>query len=178
VSHPFTLLLLFVSRWNQAIFGRQFSMTPSTKRFSSIFDLGPQTPKIYSPKFAQNRLYGQLVWKIDRMFGPTSGFSGTEPRKMLWGRPCCHSNEIWAKRGDPVAYRLVIFHNQHAIVSCLFFDQGPGPQWLRTLFFLLGLLLVDFQLINSLKLFFISQPIVIKLRLQISDNIVDFRNVS
>ena len=26
---------------------------------------------------------------------------------MLCGRPCCHGNEIWARRGDPVAYRLV-----------------------------------------------------------------------
>jgi len=26
---------------------------------------------------------------------------------MLWGDPCCHGNEIWARRGDPVAYRLV-----------------------------------------------------------------------
>ena len=21
--------------------------------------------------------------------------------------PCCHGNELWARRGDPVAYRLV-----------------------------------------------------------------------
>ena len=21
--------------------------------------------------------------------------------------PCCHGNEIWARRGDPIAYRLV-----------------------------------------------------------------------
>ena len=31
-------------------FGRQFSVWHSTKRFSSIFDLGPLTPKIDSPK--------------------------------------------------------------------------------------------------------------------------------
>ena len=37
-------------------FGRQFSIWHSTKRCSSIFDLGFLTPKIYSPKFAQNRL--------------------------------------------------------------------------------------------------------------------------
>jgi len=30
--------------------GHQFSMTKTTKRCSSIFDLGPLTPKIYSPK--------------------------------------------------------------------------------------------------------------------------------
>jgi len=27
---------------------------------------------------------------------------------MLWADPCCHGNEIWARRGDPVAYRLVL----------------------------------------------------------------------
>jgi len=30
-----------------------------------------------------------------------------EPCKMLWADPCCHGNEIWSRRGDPVAYRLV-----------------------------------------------------------------------
>jgi len=40
----------------QPFLGRQFTMTPSTKRCSYIFDLGPLKPKIYSPKFAQNRL--------------------------------------------------------------------------------------------------------------------------
>ena len=30
-----------------------------------------------------------------------------EPCKMLWADPCCHGNEICARRGDPVAYRLV-----------------------------------------------------------------------
>jgi len=49
------------------------------------------------------------------MFGPTRGFSGMansmEPCKMLWADadPCYHGNEIWARRGDPVAYRLVFF---------------------------------------------------------------------
>jgi len=49
----------FVSRWNRAnraIFGRHFSMTKTTKRCFSNFHLGTLTPKIYSPKFAQNRL--------------------------------------------------------------------------------------------------------------------------
>jgi len=41
-------------------FGRQFSMWHSTKLFSSIFDLGPLTPKIYSPKFFMTRLWWQL----------------------------------------------------------------------------------------------------------------------
>jgi len=89
----FKLLLLFVSRWNLAILGRQFSMTPSTKRCSSIFDLGPITPKIYSPKFAQIAHNSACTCMTDRpeMFEPTRGFSGmddsTEPCKMLWGQP-------------------------------------------------------------------------------------------
>jgi len=45
------------------------------------------------------------------MFAPTMGFFGMadsmEPCKMLWADPCCNGNEIWARRGDPVAYRLV-----------------------------------------------------------------------
>ena len=40
----------------EPFFGRHFSMCPSTNRCSSIFDLGPLMPNIYSPKFAQNRL--------------------------------------------------------------------------------------------------------------------------
>ena len=47
------------------------------------------------------------------MFGPTREFSGMadsmEPCKMLWADPCCRGNEIWARRGDPVAYRLALF---------------------------------------------------------------------
>jgi len=27
--------------------------------------------------------------------------------KCCGADPCCHGNEIWARRGDPVAYRLV-----------------------------------------------------------------------
>ena len=87
---------------------------PSTKRCSSIFDLGPLTPKIYSPKFGTKSPISRLVRMADRpeTFGSTRGFSGMadsmEPCKMLWADPCCHGNEIWARRGDPVAYRLVV----------------------------------------------------------------------
>jgi len=40
----------------EPFFARQFSVTKTTKLFSSIFDLGPLTPKINSQKFAQNHL--------------------------------------------------------------------------------------------------------------------------
>jgi len=67
-------------------------MTKTTKLFSSIFDLGPLTPKIYSPKLAQDRLYvGGLydrqtgdVWAHQGVLGD-GRFNGT--MQMLWGRP-------------------------------------------------------------------------------------------
>ena len=46
------------------------------------------------------------------MFGPTRGFRGWPIQwnhaKCCGAATCCHGNEIWARRGDPVAYRLVI----------------------------------------------------------------------
>ena len=83
-------------------------------RCSSIFDLGPLTPKIYSPKFGaespsifdlgppnpQNllpKIWHRIAYKsaymadTPEMFGPTRGFSGMadsmEPCKMLCGQP-------------------------------------------------------------------------------------------
>ena len=53
---PSNCFFFLVSRWIRAIFGHHFYMCPSTKRCSSIFDLDPLTPKIYFPKYAQNRL--------------------------------------------------------------------------------------------------------------------------
>jgi len=41
----------------EPFFGCQFSMWHSTKLFSSIFDLGPLTSKIYSPKFLMARVW-------------------------------------------------------------------------------------------------------------------------
>jgi len=44
------------------------------------------------------------------MFGLAGGFRGWP---IQWNHakcgadPCCHGNEIWARRGDPVTYRLV-----------------------------------------------------------------------
>ena len=75
-----SMILLFVFR---AIFGCQFSMNPSTKRCSSIFDLRPITPKIYSPKFDQKSTITRLVWQIHhrclRLIGGFRGcpFNGT-----------------------------------------------------------------------------------------------------
>jgi len=97
----------------EPFFGRQFSMWHTTKRCSSIFDLGPLTPKIYCQKLFLHKIAYKSACMADRpeIFGPTRGFSGMadsmEPCKILWADPCCHGNKIWASRGDPVAYGLV-----------------------------------------------------------------------
>ena len=54
----------------------------------------------------------RLVWQIDRRcFDLRGGFRGWPMQwnhaKCCGADPCCHGNEIWARRGDPVAYRLV-----------------------------------------------------------------------
>ena len=109
----------FVSWWNRAIFWPSVLHVAvfwhSTKLFSSIFDLGPLMPKIYSPKLFLHKIAYKSACMADtpQMFGPTRGFSGMadsmEPCKILWADPCCHGSEIWARRGNPVAYRLVCF---------------------------------------------------------------------
>jgi len=76
----------------EPFFGRQFSVWHSTKRCSSIFDLGPLTPKIYSPKFGTKPPIGRLVSQIDRRrLSLLRGFRGwpiqRNQYRMLWGRP-------------------------------------------------------------------------------------------
>ena len=61
----------------EPFFGRQFFMWHSTKRCSSIFDLGPITPKIYSQKFGKKSPISRLLWQIDRScLGLIGGFLG------------------------------------------------------------------------------------------------------
>jgi len=57
--------------------GRRFSMSHSTKRCSSIFDLGLLTPKIYSPKFGTKSPISRFVQQTDRRcLGLLGGFRG------------------------------------------------------------------------------------------------------
>jgi len=117
----------------EPFFGRQFSPWHSTKRCSLTFDLGPLSPKIYCPtfvKFAQNYKLpiSQLVWQIDRRcLGLLGGFRGW---LIEWNQatccgadPCCHGNEIWARHGDPVVYRLVADISKKSAVNTVI---GPG----------------------------------------------------
>jgi len=82
-------------------------MWHSTKRCSLIFDLCPLTPKICTKS-----PISWLVWHIDRRCLVLSwGFRGWPIQwnhaKCCGANPYCHGNEIWARHGDPVAYRLV-----------------------------------------------------------------------
>jgi len=61
-----------------------------------LVDLGPLTPKIYSPKICTKSPISRLVWHIDWTC-----------LRLQGADPCCHGNDIWPRRGDPVAYRLV-----------------------------------------------------------------------
>jgi len=89
-------------------------MWHSTKLFFSIFDLGPLTPKIYSPKFKIAQITYNSACMIGRpdMFAPTRGFSGVadsmEPCTMLWGRPLLPWQRNLCKFGlffDKIAYK-------------------------------------------------------------------------
>ena len=98
-------------------FGRQFSMTPYTKSCSSILDLGPLTPKIDSPKFAKKSPITRLVtYMTDRpeMFASNRGFSGWPIQwnhtKCCGADPCCHGNELWARRGVQSPTGLFYIH--------------------------------------------------------------------
>jgi len=82
--------------------GRQFSMTPSTKCYSSIFDLGLLTPKIDSPKFGLKSPITRLVWQIHQRCLCLPGGFLEWPIQWNHAKCCgaasyCHGNEIWAK---------------------------------------------------------------------------------
>jgi len=112
LSCPFKLLLLFLFVDGiESFFGRQFSMWHSTKQFSSIFDLCPLKPKII-PQNLHKLPISWFVWQIDwRCLGLPGSFRGWliqwKHAKCCGVDPYCHGNKIWARHGDPVAYRLV-----------------------------------------------------------------------
>jgi len=79
-----------------------FSVWHSTKR-SSIFALGPLTPKIDSPKFGTKSFIIPLVRQIDRRcLHLTGGFQWWPSQRnhtKCWVDPCCHGNDICGRRG-------------------------------------------------------------------------------
>ena len=87
-------------------------MWHSSKLFSSIFDLGPLTHKIYSPKFGTKLPKSACMADTPEMFGAAIGFSGMadsmEPYKMLWGLPLLPWQRNFGKFGlflHKIAYK-------------------------------------------------------------------------
>ena len=132
----FQIASFFVFRRNRATFWPLVLREPSTERCSSIFDLGPLTPKIYYPKFTKKIVYySACMTDRPEMFGPTRGFSGMaesmEPCKMLRADAYCRGNDIWTRRGDLFAYRLVPLFVCHAPSNCFLFFVS---RWNRAIF--------------------------------------------
>jgi len=97
----------FVSRWNRAIFWPSVLHVALYKTDFFDFWFRPLTPKICT-KLPISR----FVWQIDRRcLGLPGSFRGWPIQwnhaKCCGAVPCCHGNDIWARRRDPVAYRLV-----------------------------------------------------------------------
>jgi len=112
LSHSFKLLLLFCFSMESSHFGRHFSLCPSTKLFLRFFLFRPPKAQNLLPKICTNSPISQLVWQIDqRCLGLPGGFRGWPVQwnhaKCCGADPCCHGNKIWARRGDPLPYRLV-----------------------------------------------------------------------
>jgi len=111
---PSNCFFFFVCRWNRAIFCPPVLHVALYKTVFFDFWFMPLTPKIYSAKLSLHKIAYKSACMADRpeMFGPTGGFRGWPIQwnhaKCCGADPCCHGNEIWVRRGDQVAYRLVL----------------------------------------------------------------------
>jgi len=97
LSQNFKLLLIFLFLDGIKPFWLSVLRDPSIKRCSSIFDLGPLTPKIYSPKICTKSPISRLVWQINRRCLAYQGFIRGWPiqwnhAKCCGADPCCHGN--------------------------------------------------------------------------------------
>ena len=95
--------LFFVSRWNRAIFWPSVLHVALYKTVFFDFWFRPLNPKIYSPKFGTKSPISQIVWQIDRKcLCLLGGFRGWPIQwnhaKCFEADPCCHGNDICARR--------------------------------------------------------------------------------
>ena len=102
----------FVSRWNRAL---SWPLVLHDKNYKTLlfgFWLRPPNAQNLLPKIMHKIAYNSAC-TADRleMFAHTRGFStmanSMESCKMLWGRPLLPWQRNFARRGDPVAYRLI-----------------------------------------------------------------------
>ena len=90
---------------------------PLYKTLFFDFLFRPPNAQNLLPKICTKSPITRLVWQIDRRcLGLPGGFRGWP---IQWNHAeyrgaalCCHGNEIWARRRDPVAYRLVVIFCQ------------------------------------------------------------------
>jgi len=109
---PSNWFFFFVSRWNRAIFGPPVLHDPIYKTLFLDFWFSPPNAQNLLPKICTKSPIIRLLWQIDRRcLGLPRGFWGWPIQRnhanCSEADPCCHGNEIWARRGDLVAYRLV-----------------------------------------------------------------------
>jgi len=77
------------------------------------FCIRPPSSQNLLPNICTKSPISRLVWQIDRrwclrLLGCFWGWPiQWNHAKCCGANPCCHDNEIWARRGDLVAYRLV-----------------------------------------------------------------------
>jgi len=108
------LLLLFVCRWNLAIFWPSVLNVALYKTLFLDFWFRPHTAQNLLPKICTKSPITRLVWQIDRICLHLPGGIRRWPiqrnhAKCCGADRCCHGNDIWARRGDLVAYRLVTY---------------------------------------------------------------------
>ena len=112
VSRSFKLLLLFLFLDGIEPFLAVISPCGTQQNgFLQFLVFAPKAQNLL-PKIFKKSPISRLVWQIDRRcLGLPGDFWGWPIQwnhaKCCGADPCCHGNEIWARRGDPVAYRLV-----------------------------------------------------------------------
>ena len=128
----------FVSRWNRAIFWLSSLHVALYNTLLFDFWFRPPNTQNLLPKICNctKSPISRLAWQIDRRcLGLLGGFQWWPIQwnhaKCCGADPCCHGNNIWPRRGDLFAYRLVYLLTIHLVfqvcicvnVVCIFLSQ-------------------------------------------------------
>ena len=110
---PSNRFFYFVSRWNRAIFWPSVLHVAIYKTLFIGFWFRPSNATNLLLQICTKSPISRLVWQTDRScLRLLGGFRGWPIQwnhaKCCGADPCCHGNDIWARREDLVAYRLVI----------------------------------------------------------------------
>jgi len=112
LSRSFKLILLFCFSMELSYF---LAVISPCGTLQNVVLFRPPNAQNLLPKICTKSPISRLVWQIDRRcLGLPGGFRGLPIQwncaKCCGTDHCCHGNKIWARRGDPVAYRLVVIH--------------------------------------------------------------------